>query len=250
MALLARESRVLKYSLVCYDFIMSALILVADDESKIRSMVCEYLEKMGFRTLAVEEGTKALKIIEEQVPDLVLLDVMMPGLDGFSIAKQLLNRSSPPFLFMTARDEEADKVLGLELGADDYITKPFSLRELTARIHAVLRRVHTSDEAPIESYLRWKDLVVDLNAVRVTKGKHEVTMTSVQFQILVFFLRSPGRVWSRSQILDHVRDSQFVGYERTIDVHVKNLRKALGDDVKAPLYIETVRGLGYRLVSP
>ncbi len=213
-------------------------------------MVCEYLNKMGFRTLAVEEGNQALKVIEDQTPDLVLLDVMMPGLDGFNLAKQLLNRNSPPFLFITARDEEADKVLGLELGADDYITKPFSLRELTARIQAVLRRVQNSGEHKPSSLFQWKDLMVDLDAVKVVKGQHELDLTAVQFQILVFFLQSPGRVWSRSQILDHVRDSQFVGYERTIDVHIKNLRKVLGDDAKTPKYIETVRGLGYRLVFP
>ncbi|NNM54927.1 MAG: response regulator transcription factor [Spirochaetales bacterium] len=229
---------------------MDALILVADDEPKIRSMVCEYLEKMGFRTLAVEEGTQALKVIEDQSPDLVLLDIMMPGLDGFSLAKRLLNRSSPPFLFMTARDEEADKVLGLELGADDYVTKPFSLRELTARIQAVLRRVHSAGEQRPSPRIRWKDLTVDLDAAKVTQGQQELELTAVQFQILVFFLKSPGRVWSRSQILDHVRDSQFFGYERTIDVHIKNLRKILGDEAKTPKYIETVRGLGYRLVSP
>ncbi len=228
---------------------MDALILVADDEPKIRSMVCDYLEKMGYRTMAVEEGNQALKIIEDQTPDLVLLDVMMPGLDGFSVAKHLLNRSSPPFLFMTARDEEADKVLGLELGADDYITKPFSLRELTARIQAVLRRVQNTVKPRPSSRLRWKDLTVDVDAVKVTKDYHELDLTAVQFQILVFFLQSPGRVWSRSQILDHVRDSQFVGYERTIDVHIKNLRKILGDEAKTPKYIETVRGLGYRLAA-
>ncbi|NNM67907.1 MAG: response regulator transcription factor [Spirochaetales bacterium] len=227
---------------------MSPLILVADDEEKIRKMVCDYLVKMGFRTLAVSDGVQAMTAIENQGPDLVLLDVMMPGQDGFQLAKHLWSLSGPPFLFMTARDEEADKVLGLELGADDYITKPFSLRELTARIQAVLRRVRNTEELTTSRVLTWKDLIVDVDAFRVTRNHVALELTAVQFQILLLFLSSPGRVWSRSQILESVRETSFEGYERTIDVHVKNLRKTLGDDVKSPRYIETVRGVGYRLI--
>ena len=227
---------------------MSPLILVADDEEKIRRMVCDYLVKMGFRTLAVSDGMQALTAIETHSPDLVLLDVMMPGQDGFQLAKQLWSHSRPPFLFMTARNEEADKVLGLELGADDYITKPFSLRELTARIQAVLRRVRNTSELTPSRVMTWKDLIVDVEAFRVTQNDVVLELTAVQYQILVLFLGSPGRVWSRSQILESVRETSFEGYERTIDVHIKNLRKTLGDDVKSPRYIETVRGVGYRLI--
>jgi DNA-binding response OmpR family regulator len=227
---------------------MSPLILVADDEEKIRKMVCDYLVKMGFRTLAVSDGIQAMTAIETHRPDLVLLDVMMPGQDGFELAKRLWSHSGLPFLFMTARDEEADKVLGLELGADDYITKPFSLRELTARIQAVLRRVRNTEEMPTSRVMTWKNLIVDVDAFRVTQNDVVLELTAVQYQILLLFLSSPGRVWSRSQILESVRETSFVGYERTIDVHVKNLRKTLGDDVKSPRYIETVRGVGYRLI--
>jgi DNA-binding response OmpR family regulator len=233
---------------------MTPLILVADDEEKIRSMVCDYLDKTGFRTLAVSDGFQALDSLETSQPDLLLLDVMMPGLDGFALAKILLKRSSVPLLFMTARGEEIDKVLGLELGADDYITKPFSLRELTARVQAVLRRTNrstlppktpSSDEDP--KRLRWKDLEVDFESFRVKKNGQSLELTAVQFDILALLLKSPSRAFSRLQILEQVRDTSFAGYERTIDVHVKNLRKTLGDDVKEPRYIETVRGIGYRL---
>ncbi len=234
---------------------MAEFILVADDEEKIRTMVCQYLEKMGFRTLAVRDGPEVLKALAEHEPDLVLLDVMMPELDGFAIAKRLWNQTSVPFLFMTARDEEADKVLGLELGADDYITKPFSLRELTARIHAVLRRVQTNQKTGHDirteptHLIKWKDLNLDPMAYTVTQQGKLLDLTAVQFQLLSLFISAPGRVWNRTQILENIRDTSFEGYERTIDVHVKNLRKALNDDVKAPRYIETVRGIGYRLVK-
>jgi len=222
---------------------MPPLILVADDEENIRSMVCGYLDKMGFRTLAVHDGFQAMDALEAAKPDLMLLDVMMPGLDGFALAKLLVNRSTVPILFMTARTEEADRVLGLEMGADDYISKPFSLRELTARVRAVLRR---SDHRESKG-VRWKDLEVDFESFRVRKNGNPLDLTTVQFQILALFLKSPGRAFSRLQILEEVRDTSFAGYERTIDVHVKNLRKVLGDDVKEPRYIETVRGIGYRL---
>lgn len=218
-------------------------------------MVCGYLEKMGFRTLAVSDGFQAIDALETSQPDLMLLDVMMPGLDGFALAKILKKRSTVPLLFMTARTEESDRVLGLELGADDYISKPFSLRELTARVQAVLRRVqrqgHSAPAAePKDSSANhkvWKDLEVDFESFRVKKQGKVLDLTSVQFQILALLLKSPGRVFSRLQILEEVRDSTFAGYERTIDVHMKNLRKVLGDDVKEPRYIETVRGVGYRL---
>lgn len=233
---------------------MEPLILVADDEENIRSMVCGYLEKMGFRTLAVSDGFQAMDALDTAKPDLMLLDVMMPGLDGFAVAKVLMNRSTVPILFMTARTEETDRVLGLELGADDYISKPFSLRELTARVQAVLRRAkrQTPPLVPVPTEatttLRvWKDLEVDFESFRVKKNGKVLDLTSVQFSILALLLKAPGRVYSRLQILEEVRDTTFAGYERTIDVHVKNLRKALGDDVKEPLYIETVRGVGYRL---
>jgi two-component system OmpR family response regulator len=234
---------------------MIATVLVADDEENIRTMVCGYLDKLGFRTIAVSDGFEVLKALETAPPDLMLLDVMMPEIDGFAVAKILLNRSTVPILFMTARTEEADRVLGLELGADDYISKPFSLRELAARIQAVLRRVKRQESSPsVPSpapgrHLSWKDLDADLDGARIRQGGHLLDLTTVQFQILVLFLKSPGRVFSRLQILEEVRDTSFEGYERTIDVHIKNLRKLLGDDVKDPRYIETVRGLGYRLVE-
>ena len=233
---------------------MTPLILVADDEENIRTMVCEYLSKMGFRTVAVSDGFQAMDTLETAKPDLMLLDVMMPGLDGFALAKILINRSTVPILFMTARTEESDRVLGLELGADDYISKPFSLREVTARIQAVLRR-SKHQEIPVvppppvtdTKHRTWKDLDIDFESFRVKKAGKLLDLTPVQFQILTLLMNSPGRVFSRLQILEEVRDTTFAGYERTIDVHMKNLRKVLGDDVKEPRYIETVRGIGYRL---
>jgi DNA-binding response OmpR family regulator len=236
---------------------MAPLILVADDESNIRSMVCDYMEKLGYRTQTATDGRDVLRVLKSSRPDLLLLDVMMPELDGFSVAKLLLNQSEVPILFMTARAEEADRVLGLELGADDYIVKPFSLREMAARIQAVLRRIQrtalpTRTETTMKHpapFLSWKDLEVDLDTVRVRQAGRLLDLTTVQFQILVLFLQSPGRVFSRLQVLQEARETSMEGYERTIDVHVKNLRKILGDDAKEPRYIETVRGLGYRLAE-
>lgn len=233
---------------------MMPRVLVADDEENIRSMICGYLDRLGFQTVSASDGFEALRIIESDPPDLTLLDVMMPGLDGFAVAKILMNRTTVPILFITARAEEADRVLGLELGADDYITKPFSLRELAARIQAVLRRAQRqagpqAAKPTAGRRLTWKDLDLDLDGARVRQEGRVVEVTSVQFQILALLTGSPGRVFTRLQILEEVRDTSFEGYERTIDVHIKNLRKILGDDAKEPRYIETVRGLGYRLVE-
>jgi len=234
---------------------MESLILVADDEIAIREMVCAYLQKRGFRTLAVSDGFQAMDSLETDKPDLMLLDVMMPGLDGFTLAKLLMNRSTVPILFLTARTEESDRVVGLELGADDYISKPFSLRELTARIQTVLRRSQRQHTSPppvatpesSTNHKLWKDIEIDFESYRVKKHGKILDLTAVQFQILTLLMKFPTKVFSRLDILEEVRNSTFDGYERTIDVHVKNLRKALGDDVKKPQYIETVRGVGYRL---
>lgn len=229
-----------------------AKILVADDELSIRTMVCEYLTRMGHEVVQAKDGPSVLTLLETQSPDLLLLDVMMPGLDGFTLAKQLLHKTDIPLLFMTARSEEADKVLGLELGADDYITKPFSLREMTARIQAVLRRTgrNRADAGnPGKEKLVWKDIELDMETYRVKKSGEILSLSALQFQILQLMLQSPGRVFTRAQILEAASHSQLEAYERTVDVHMKNLRKILGDDVEAPKYIETVRGVGYRLAG-
>lgn len=225
---------------------MNELILVADDEAPLLKMTVDYLGRLGFRTLSASTGAQALKVFKESHPDLVILDLMMPELDGWDTAREILKRSDTPVIFLTAREEENDRIAGLELGADDYIVKPFSPRELAARIKAVLRRV--SRGQTIAGLITEGDLRIHRGERTVHQAGRIVELTSHQFDLLVVLAASPGRVFTRLQLLEATVGTAFPGYERTLDAHIKNLRRALGDDAAHPRYIETLRGAGYRFI--
>jgi DNA-binding response OmpR family regulator len=221
-------------------------ILIVDDEPKIVRLVRDYLEHAGFSVTVARDGREALMRSRTNPPDLVVLDLGLPELDGLDVTRSLRRDSSVPIIMLTARDDETDKVLGLELGADDYVTKPFSPRELVARVRAVLRR-QASDSS--DELLRAGDLVLDLPRLRATVGDRVVPLTATEFQLLSTMARQPGRVFTRSQLLDAIHGVAFESYERAIDAHVKNIRRKLETDPRSPRYLLTVYGVGYRLTD-
>jgi DNA-binding response OmpR family regulator len=226
-------------------------ILVVEDEKELNTMIRDYLETLGWTTAGAGSGTEALDLFRGAEFDFVLLDIMIPGLDGLDVMRRIRETSRVPVILITARAEEADKLIGLELGADDYVTKPFSLKELAARIRAVARRTggDASEGAGEESILRTGDLEMDVPRRRVTRAGAVIELTQVQFDILHGLMLSPGRVFSRNEIQLFFQDQAWEGYDRTIDVHMKNIRKAVEPDREHPRYLETVRGVGYRLVE-
>ncbi|MBN2618132.1 MAG: response regulator transcription factor [Spirochaetales bacterium] len=225
-------------------------ILVVDDEEKIRTMICDYLKAVGFITETAVDGVDAVSKVVEVQPDIVLMDVMMPGIDGIDATRRIRERSRVPIIMLTAKAEEGDKIIGLEMGADDYIVKPFSLKELGARIRVLLRREsYYNNKSVAETEVKQiviKDVKMDLEKMEVYRGTQEIHLTSLQFTILKLLMSSPGRVFTRIQILNSFQEDLFEGYERTIDVHVKNIRKALERKPSEPEYIETVWGTGYK----
>ncbi len=227
---------------------MPQSILVADDEVKIVTMISGYLEASGFQALKAFNGDDALRVFLEKAPDCLILDINMPGKDGLAVAREIRRRSDVPIIFLTAKAEEMDRVVGLELGADDYMVKPFSLRELVARVRAVLRRSEPRPAARIPT-IRSGKVEMDLSRRSVTVDGDAKSLTTVQFDILSLLMKDPGRVWTRLEILEGASGAALDGYERTIDAHIKNIRKALGDDSEKPSYIETVRGVGYRFME-
>lgn len=223
---------------------MSKKILVVDDDLDLRKLVGSYLKEEGFGVVTAANGREALFVNREEKPDLIVLDLMMPELNGYDFIRELGKESRVPVILLTAKIEEGDKVLGLELGADDYVTKPFSLRELTARIRAVLRR--SGGEEEISQVLRAGDIELDQTR-RYTKVKDEpVDLTPSEFALLAVLMSSPGRTYSRLELLEHIQTDVYEGYERTIDVHIRRLRMKIEPDPGNPQYIETVFGFGYR----
>lgn len=223
---------------------MPKTILVADDKSSVRNLVRDYLESEGFRVVVASNGEEALYSARKEKPDLVLLDIMMPGMSGYEFLKTYRKERETPVILLTAKMEETDKVLGLELGADDYITKPFGMKELVARINAVLRRSEGKVLAP--NILSDGDIRLDAESRSVTINGRPVNLTPSEFDILRLFMSSPGRVFSRSDILLQTQGSTFEGVERTVDVHIRNLRSKIEKVPSSPEYIETVFGVGYR----
>jgi DNA-binding response OmpR family regulator len=223
-----------------------ARILVVDDEPKIVRVVRDYLEHGGFEVIVARDGREALMRARTERPDLVVLDLGLPGLDGLDVTRSLRNESGVPLIMLTARDSETDKVLGLELGADDYLTKPFSPRELVARIRAVLRRHERPDAAET---IRLGELLIDVPRLRVEVSGHAVALTASEFDLLLTMARQPGRVFTRSQLLDAIRGQAIESYERAIDAHVKNIRRKLEPDPRSPRFLLTVYGVGYRLAD-
>jgi DNA-binding response OmpR family regulator len=221
-------------------------ILVVDDEPKIVRLVRDYLEHAGFAVIVARDGREALMRAGSEHPDLVVLDLGLPGLDGLDVTRSLRRSSAVPLIMLTARDSETDRVLGLELGADDYLTKPFSPRELVARVRAVLRR---NQPEAAEAVIRVGDLELDEPRLRTSVGGRPVLLTATEFQLLATMARQPGRVFTRAQLLDAIHGEALEAYERAIDAHVKNIRRKLEPDPRRPRYLETVYGVGYRIAD-
>jgi len=219
-------------------------ILVVDDERKIVDLVRMYLEKDGYRVLAAYDGRQAVELSRRERPALVVLDLNLPEVDGLEVCRAIRRESAVPIVMLTARDEDTDKILGLELGADDYVTKPFSPRELVARVRAVLRRTQGADAK--NERIEAGDIVVDLPRHEARRGGEILDLTPTEFRLLEVMAGDPGRVFTRLQLLDRVQGEAYEGYERTIDVHVKNLRQKLEKDSASPRYIITVHGVGYK----
>jgi DNA-binding response OmpR family regulator len=223
-----------------------ARILVVDDEPKIVQLVRDYLERAGFAVSTARDGNEALMRAHRERPDLIVLDLGLPELDGLEVTRRLRRDSGVPIIMLTARHEETDKVVGLELGADDYVTKPFSPRELEARVRAVLRRQARDNDAEV---LRAGDLTLDLPRLRTEVAGRAVELTATEFQLLFALARQPGRVFTRAQLLDAIHGVAFDSYERAIDAHVKNIRRKIEPDPRTPRYLLTVYGVGYRLTD-
>lgn len=223
-------------------------ILVVDDEPKIVKTVRAYLEETGFRVVAAGDGRTALAAFRHERPALVILDLGLPGVDGLDVARAIRKESDLPIIMLTARVDETDKLIGLELGADDYVTKPFSPRELVARVRAVLRRASSERDAPPPTVVAG-DVSIDLERRRVTVAGQPIELTVTEFELLVVLARNPGRVFTRLELLDRVQGYAFEGYERTVDAHVKNLRQKIEPDARSPRYILTVYGVGYKFAE-
>ena len=226
---------------------MSKTILVVDDEERLLSLLRAYLKQEGFRVVTAPDGREALFVARQEKPDLIVLDLMMPVMDGYEFMRRHRREQETPIIILTAKVEGPDKVLGLELGADDYVTKPFSPRELAARVRAVLRR--TGQTLPQAEILRAADITLDRGNHTVRVGDRLVNPTRSEFDLLAVLMSAPGRVFSRLQLLDVVQGVAFQGYERTIDVHIKNLRAKIEPSPRRPQYIETVYGVGYRFAA-
>ena len=224
-------------------------ILVVDDEPKIVQLVRDYLERAGFRALTASNGKTALAVAHSEKPDLIVLDLGLPEMDGLDVTRTLRKDSNVPIIILTARSEETDKLIGLELGADDYITKPFSPKELVARIRVVFRRMENYADASTE-IVRAADLTLDLPRMRVTAADREVeALTPTEFELLAAMARHPGRVFTRAQLLNAVHGVAFESYERAIDAHVKNIRRKIEPQPSEPRYILTVYGVGYKFAD-
>jgi DNA-binding response OmpR family regulator len=242
---------------------MEEKILIVEDEKKLNTMIADYLGSLDYQTVSVFNGRDALSAFREKTIDLILLDIRLPGIDGIDVLRRIREQSSVPVIILTARVTENDKLLGLDLGADDYVSKPFSLKELAARMRSVLRRTrvnsgfrNNSDNAGREAaseyrnsgeIIKYKDLTLDTASRTMKRKEIPVQLTSAQFEIMRKLMENPGRVFTRLDLLESFQDTAYEGYERTIDVHIKNIRKALEMDPSHPAYIKTVWGVGYKL---
>jgi DNA-binding response OmpR family regulator len=226
-------------------------ILVVDDEPKIAALARDYLEHAGFAVVTASTGRSALETVRRQRPDLVILDLGLPELDGLDVTREIRRDSTLPIVMLTARDDELDKLLGLELGADDYLTKPFSPRELVARVKAVLRRVDRQGPSggADREIIRAGELVLEPPRMRAELGGRQVELTPTEFQLLATLAAQPGRIFTRSQLLDALHGVAFESYERAIDTHIKNIRRKLEPDPRTPRYLLTVYGVGYRFAD-
>ena len=224
-------------------------VLLVDDEPEIVRIVGDYLERSGFHVLSAGDGPAALALARRQRPDLVVLDLTLPSLDGLDVARELRRDGQVPIIMLTARSEEADRVAGLELGADDYVAKPFSPRELVARVRAVLRRSDAA-QAPADTVRVGEAITLDVPRRQVTVAGRSVELTATEFDLLLVMARQPGRVFTRAQLLDAVHGVAVESYERAIDAHIKNIRRKIELDPHAPRHLQTVFGVGYRVADP
>lgn len=224
---------------------MNETILVIEDEPKVARLARDYLKQSGFRVLTAADGGTGLAMARREQPVLIVLDLMLPGLDGLDVCRTLRRESDVPIIMLTARSEETDRLIGLELGADDYISKPFSPRELVARVRALLRRVKGEVYQP--GFLRAGDLIIDSDSHRVTRGGKNIHLTRFEFNLLKILATHPGQIYSRSQLLEKLHGTAFDGYDRSVDAHIKNLRRKIELDPTEPRYILTVYGVGYKL---
>ncbi|WP_181958007.1 response regulator transcription factor [Nonomuraea mesophila] len=225
-------------------------ILVVDDEPKIRMTLRGYLEADGFEVLEAPDGPLGLAAVAREQPDLVVLDVMLPGLDGFEVLRRIRATSQVPVILLTARTEEVDRIIGFTAGSDDYVTKPFSARELALRARAILRRAEIPGQAAEDRSLRFDGLVIDPDTRTVTVGADRTPeLSALDFDLLVALAQAPGRVFTRRGLIEHVWGNDFFGDERVVDVHVRTLRRALGDDASTPRFVGTVRAIGYRFLA-
>jgi len=226
---------------------MARRVLIVDDNPKIVEVLSAYLTAEGFEVETADDGDRALAAVAARVPDIALLDVMLPGIDGIELTRRLQQQYALPVILVTARSDEVDRLIGLEVGADDYISKPFSPREVVARVKAVLRRSERAVSTTPGQRLFVGDLEIDGETRRVRLGEQVVDFTRTEFDILSALAAHPGRVFTRMQLMEAAQGDAFEGYERTIDAHVKNIRRKLGEDPRSPRYLHTVTGVGYRL---
>ncbi len=224
---------------------MNELILIIDDDPKIIKISRDYLESSGFRTVSATDGTTALAIARREKPDFIILDLNLPGTDGLDVCRQIRRESDIPIIMLTARIEEMDRLIGLELGADDYLTKPFSPRELVARVRSVLRR--TQGHVHNTGIIQVGDLEIDVQGVRVTHRGQIVDLTRSEFSLLVVLAQHIGQAFSREQLVKRLYGDSYEGFSRSVDSHIKNLRQKIEDDPSHPRYVQTVYGIGYRL---
>ena len=223
-------------------------ILVIEDEPTLLRILQSYLEKEGYAVITAMRGDTGFDLSLTENPDLILLDLNLPGMDGIDVARGILQQKSIPIIMITARVEESDKLLGLELGADDYISKPFSPREVVARVKTVLRRTERSESS--EEVVEFKDLSIHLDTRLIKRGDVMIELTPSEYNLCILMAQNPGRVYSRLQLLEAIQGEAYEGYERTIDAHIKNLRAKIEVDPKNPQYVKTVFGVGYRFSRP
>lgn len=222
-------------------------VLIVDDDVKLVQLLRTYFDKEGFIVFSANDGLDALQLVREKKPDIMILDVMLPGLDGWDICRRIRRDNDIPIIMLTARDEESDRLIGLEIGADDYVTKPFSPKEVVARARVILRRAHK--EVVRNEPVRAGSLLIDMERHLVIQGSQSLELTPTEFKILELLAVNAGKVFSRLQIVEQTQGYTFEGYERTIDAHVKNLRRKLENNPKEPQYIQTVYGIGYKFAG-
>ncbi|MFC1987303.1 response regulator [Chloroflexota bacterium] len=224
---------------------MAQKILVVDDEKKIVDILKAYLEQDGYRVIAAYDGRSALELARRDSPDLIILDLMLPEVSGWDVCRELRRKSNVPIIMLTARDDTTDKIIGLELGADDYVSKPFDPKEIISRVRAVLRR--SESKTASKAVLNVGDIIIDTEKRLVRGGDRRIDLTPIEFELIKVMAENPGMVYSRMQLLDKIQGDAYEGYERTIDSHIKNLRKKLELDPEHPRYIITVYGVGYKV---